>query len=150
VGKLLTTLVSPKWLLAVLLLVVTVVTTLFWSATRETQEQKSTRKLLEAIRTRDAMLARIALKRGADPNARLRPSSRPYLESDQEAAEEANREPTMLMLAVMYGDVGVVRALVEAGADVEATDNAGGTVLDWAGTHHNVASIIKAVKARSR
>lgn len=73
-------------------------------------------EFLQAIAQGRSDDARILLKRGADPNARL-PGSR------------RENGPTALMLAAMRGDVAVVTDLLRKGARLNETDQRGGDAL---------------------
>lgn len=100
--------------------------------------------LLEAVRSGNASLVHTLLSNGANPNVRLKPPSvwsGPL--SDEEAAEERSREPTLLMIAAMQGNKAVVQVLLSGGADPNAKDKMGSTVIDWAGAYPEIVELLK-------
>ncbi|HWT01808.1 MAG TPA: ankyrin repeat domain-containing protein [Pyrinomonadaceae bacterium] len=73
------------------------------------------RELLDAVVVRDARRVGELLKRGADANAR-----------------DAEHDETPLMLAARFADAGLVRLLLDAGAEVDARDDKARTALFYA------------------
>jgi len=100
--------------------------------------------LVNAVRGGDASLVKAELMRGADPNTRLKPPG--YwsgIMSDEEAGDEPSREPTVLMLAAMRGNIATTKILLDDGANINLKDNMGNTVFDWASGHPEVVQYIK-------
>ena len=73
----------------------------------------------------DAPLVQALLKAGADPNTAIRPTGE-----------------TVLMTASRTGKVDAVRLLIDAGAQVDATDRKGQTALMWAADEDHADTIV--------
>ena len=80
-----------------------------------------------------AEIVQALIDAGADVNA-------------QEHDEDAEQYGTALIFAARAGDVESVRALLAAGADAGARDRWGKTALDGAGTHPELAEILRAAQ----
>lgn len=74
-----------------------------------------------AIRASASTIVEYLLAHGADPNAR-----------DRAPRAAAPASPPLIVSAATMGDTGIVRALIDAGADVNAHDRNGWTALRWA------------------
>jgi ankyrin repeat protein len=115
-----------------------------WLVWKTTPQRTINDDLFDAVRKRNAPLVKQLIAQGANPNARLKERKEwLYVPSDEEAAEEPWREPTVLMIAAMHNDVSVVRVLLENGAKTDAKDNRGSSVADWASSSPQVAALIQ-------
>src|SRR5579871_2190697 len=91
--------------------------------------------LIAAVQNDDAGSVRLLLAQGANPNTRL-----PLTSMDGRPVTQAMRDsmPTVLSTAAGRGFGDVVKALLDGGADVNASENAGATPLFGAVTSGNM------------
>ena len=94
------------------------------------ERRKLNRELLDAVVMRDVRRVRELLKLGADANAR-----------------DAEHEETPLMLAARFADAGMVRLLLDAGAEVDALDDKGRAALFYAPVPSEVFEALRAADA---
>lgn len=91
---------------------------------RDEKREKS--PLIAAIKKRDMVAVTRLLETGADPNGRERLYTLPSLKERTEGGKPYPGE-TVLLIAVSYGELPIVRLLLQKGAEVNAMGNVYGT-----------------------
>ena len=95
--------------------------------------------LCKADRPQTALVVKVLLARGADPNAATKPS----VPTDAFMRDCRTKGETPLHRAAAFGSDEVVQMLLDAGAVLDARDMNGDTPLTWASWHLRPAAILR-------
>jgi ankyrin repeat protein len=95
--------------------------------------------LVKANRPSVDLVVRVLLERGARPNARTKPG----IPTGSFMRDGRTKGETPLHRAAAFGSVETIRALIDAGAPVDAKDGDGDSPLAWASWHLRPDAILK-------
>lgn len=109
---------------------------------------KGTFLLATAVHNRNTELALVLIPAGGEVNER---TSMKGWNAGMTEYKAAYANATVLGIATQVGDEEVVKALIEAGADLHVKDEEGATALDWAKKlkHEKIANLLEAAMAKN-